>query len=464
MLLGQARGKVGSLVFSRNNGKQVTRAKAETVRNPQTEKQVLQRIILNTISQAYSRMSAITDHSFEGKITPAENMAAFMKRNMNDLRAKISAAVAAGQSFSDIFNFAPIGSANFVYNPLVISMGALPKVPVISVTSGTGAKTGAVAINTYQGVIDAFNLQRGDQLTFINICEDNLGNKYFYYNRVILNPVDDNGVNLPLSTAFIADGEIVSPSPKNEGSFAALQYAADGITFAIGNTAVKAAAVIVSREKGDGSWSRSEASLILDPTAIEESVDAMTLQDAIDAFSENSVGLDNSKYLNNASFKGGASAQAPVGEKVTISVSCNQAQGSVSGGGRKVVGTSVTVVATPKEGYRFAGWYENNALVSNNASYNFTASVARNLVARFTEFQGVTIQASVNVDPSLASVTGAGDYEVGDTVTLQSTKAASAQLVFAGWFEGSQLVSNNNPYTFTAETSRTLVAHWNTAE
>lgn len=464
MLLGQARGKVGSLVFSRNNGKQVTRAKAETVRNPQTEKQVLQRIILNTISQAYSRMSAITDHSFEGKITPAENMAAFMKRNMNDLRAKISAAVAAGQSFSDIFNFAPIGSANFVYNPLVISMGALPKVPVISVTSGTGAKTGAVAANTYQGVIDAFNLQRGDQLTFINICEDNLGNKYFYYNRVILNPVDDNGVNLPLSTAFIADGEIVSPSPKNEGSFAALQYAADGITFAIGNTDVKAAAVIVSREKSDGSWSRSESSLILDPTAIEESIDAMTLQDAIDDFSENSVGLDNAKYLNNASFKGGASAQAPVGEKVTISVSCNQAQGSVSGGGRKVVGTSVTVVATPKEGYRFAGWYENNALVSNNASYNFTASVARNLVARFTEFQGVTIQASVNVDPSLASVTGAGDYEVGDTVTLTTTKSASAQLTFSGWFEGNTKVSSNATYTFTAETSRTLVAHWMDAE
>lgn len=460
MLLGQARGKVGSLVFSRQNGKQVTRAKAESVRNPQTEKQVVQRIILNTISQAYSRMSAITDHSFEGKITPAENMAAFMKRNMNDLRSKISAAVAAGQSFNDIFNFAPIGSANFVYNPLVISMGALPKVPVISVTSGTGAKTGAVAINTYQGVIDAFNLQRGDQLTFINICEDNLGNKYFYYNRVILNPVDDNGVNLPLSTAFIADGEIVSPSPKNEGSFAALQYAADGITFAIGNTAVKAAAVIVSREKGDGSWSRSEASLILDPTAIEESIDAMTLQDAIDAFSENSVGLDNAKYLNNASFKGGASAQAPVSDKVTISVSCDPSQGIVSGGGRKVVGTSVTIVATPKAGYLFNGWYENGKLVSNNANFTFPATVNRNLVAQFREFQGVTIQASTNVDPSLASVTGAGDYEVGDTVTLTTNKIGSAALSFSGWFENNELVSSNTTYTFTAETSRTLVARW----
>ena len=154
----------------------------------------------------------------------------------------------------------------------------------------------------------------------------------------------------------------------------------------------------------------------------------------------------------------------PVGEKVTISVSCDPSQGSVSGGGRKVIGTSITVVATPAEGYKFDGWYENDTLVSSNASYTFNASVARNLVAVFAESHEVVIQASVNVDPSLASVTGTGSYEVGDTVTLQSTKASSAQLIFAGWYEGSTRVSSNNPYTFTAETNRTLVAHWNTDE
>lgn len=322
MLLGQAHGKVGSLVFSRQNGKQVTRSKAESVRNPQTEKQIVQRIILNTISQAYSRMAAITDHSFEGKSNPSENMAAFMKRNMNDLRTKISKAVENGESFSDITNFAPIGTANFVYNPLTISMGALPKVPVISVTSGTGAKTGAVAANTYQGVLDAFNLQRGDQLTFVDIVEDEQGNKYFYYSRVILNPVDAEGNNLPLTTAFINQGAIVSPSPKNEGKFAALSYDATGITFAVGNTSVKAAAVIVSREKADGTYARSEAKLELDPNAIDESIDLCTLQDAIDQFQENGVGLDNAKFLNNASSKGSAAA-APVATVKILSAKIN---------------------------------------------------------------------------------------------------------------------------------------------
>lgn len=373
MLLGHARGKVGSLVFSRQNGKQVTRAKAETVRNPQTEKQIVQRIILNTISQAYSRMAPITDHSFEGKSNPSENMAAFMKRNMNELRSKISRAVDAGNTFEEITNFAPIGTSNFVYNPLVISMGALPKIPVISVTSGTGAKTGAVTANTYQAVIDAFGLQRGDQLTFVNIVEDTQGNKYFYYSRVILNPVDAEGNNLPLSTEFINQGAIVSPSPKNEGQFAALSFDKTGITFAVGNTTVKAAAVIVSREKGDGSYARSEATLVLDENAIDESVDMCTLQDAIDQFQENGVGLDNSKYLNNASSKGNAAGGA----------GANGGGGSTGGGASnpstleapKISGNtqfteSTEVTITAAEGATIKYTTDGSAPTSASSTYN----------------------------------------------------------------------------------------------
>lgn len=300
MLLGHARGKVGSLVFSRSNGKQITRAKAETIRNPQTEKQVVQRIILNTIAQAYSRMSAITDHSFEGKVSAQDNMSAFMKRNMNDIRAKIAKDVADGKGFDEIYNFAPIGTTNFVFNPLVISMGSLPKIAVVSVSSGDGALTPAIATNTYQGVINAFNLQRGDQLTFVCIVEDEMGEKYFHFSRVILDPTDANGAKLPLSTAFIAENAIVSPSPLNEGSFAALSYAPGGINFAVGNTAVKAAAIIVSREKADGSYARSEATLVLDPNAIDESADLCNLRDAVDGFYSKGIGLENAKFLNNA--------------------------------------------------------------------------------------------------------------------------------------------------------------------
>lgn len=384
MLLGQARGKVGSLVFSRQNGKQVTRAKAESVRNPQTEKQVVQRIILNTISQAYSRMAAITDHSFEGKSNPSENMAAFMKRNMNELRAKISRAVEAGDSFEDITNFAPIGTANFVYNPLIISMGALPKVPVISVTSGTGAKTGAVTANTYQAVIDAFNLQRGDQLTFVDICEDAQGNKYFYYSRVILNPVDAEGNNLPLSTAFINQGAIVSPSPKNEGQFAALTFDTTGITFAVGNTSIKAAAIIVSREKADGSYARSEAKLVLDANAIDESIDMCSLQSAIDQFQENGVGLDNAKFLNNASFKGGAASGS----------GSNGGGGSTGGGGSDA---NTLAAPTISGNTTFTESTQVTITATDGATIKYTTDGTTPTSASLTYSEALTISATTTV-------------------------------------------------------------------
>lgn len=69
-----------------------------------------------------------------------------------------------------------------------------------------------------------------------------------------------------------------------------------------------------------------------------------------------------------------------------ITVSADPANaGTVTGGGNKQEGESCTVVATPAEGKVFNGWYENNALVSSSASYTFTVSSTRNLVARFAD-------------------------------------------------------------------------------
>lgn len=62
--------------------------------------------------------------------------------------------------------------------------------------------------------------------------------------------------------------------------------------------------------------------------------------------------------------------------------------GAVTGGGRFIAGTSVTVVATPdaqSEYPEFDGWYEGDTKVSENASYTFTVSGTRTLVAKFKE-------------------------------------------------------------------------------
>ena len=72
-----------------------------------------------------------------------------------------------------------------------------------------------------------------------------------------------------------------------------------------------------------------------------------------------------------------------------ISVSADpQDAGSVSGGGSKAEDSSCTVVATPASGKVFDGWFENNQLVSNSASYTFTVQGDRTLVAHFGEDDG----------------------------------------------------------------------------
>ena len=54
-----------------------------------------------------------------------------------------------------------------------------------------------------------------------------------------------------------------------------------------------------------------------------------------------------------------------------------------TGGGAFASGNSDTVTATPNSGYTFANWTENGTVVSTAASYTFTLTGNRNLVANF---------------------------------------------------------------------------------
>ncbi|MBQ6468335.1 MAG: bacterial Ig-like domain-containing protein [Clostridia bacterium] len=70
----------------------------------------------------------------------------------------------------------------------------------------------------------------------------------------------------------------------------------------------------------------------------------------------------------------------------TIAVSANPAAyGTVSGGGEFAEDASVTVTATANSGYYFVKWTENGEQVSTDASYTFTATSDRTLVAEFEE-------------------------------------------------------------------------------
>ena len=144
-------------------------------------------------------------------------------------------------------------------------------------------------------------------------------------------------------------------------------------------------------------------------------------------------------------------------QSYTISVSANPTNGgTVNGGGTYQQGQSCTVTATPATGYTFVRWTENGNQVSTNASYTFTVTGNRTLVAQFQQ-QTYTITASTY--PILGgSVTGGGNFTYGQNCTVIAT--ANNGYTFINWTENGNVVSNNASYSFTVTSNRELVANF----
>jgi hypothetical protein len=129
--------------------------------------------------------------------------------------------------------------------------------------------------------------------------------------------------------------------------------------------------------------------------------------------------------------------------------------GTTSGDGPYLVGDNVIVAAVPSEGYGFANWTVNGLVVSSDQTYTFIAAANRQLRANFTPLVHLTATASPAIG---GSVDGAGDYIVGENVTI--TAAAYPGYYFVDWTENGTSVSTQNDYLFTVAGARALVANF----
>lgn len=128
LFLGQARGKVGDIVFYRQDGVQITRTRNRHPRNPRTEPQLYQRAIMATVSQAYKAGRQLFDHSFEGFSVGAQNQREFLRTNAKLLRSLIAQDLAGdatpGRQLGKVIGpgtAAPVG-----FPGMVISAGNYP--------------------------------------------------------------------------------------------------------------------------------------------------------------------------------------------------------------------------------------------------------------------------------------------------------------------------------------------------
>ena len=134
--------------------------------------------------------------------------------------------------------------------------------------------------------------------------------------------------------------------------------------------------------------------------------------------------------------------------------------GTVTGAGTYTSGSTATLTATPNTGYTFSNWTKNGTVVSTNASYSFTVTGNASYVANFTAIPQYTITVAANPAEG-GTVTGAGNYYQGASVTLTAT--ANQGYVFVNWTKNGTQVSTNPTYTFTVTAAGSYVANFETA-
>ena len=308
------KGKLAGATVYQQSGETVMR-EVVTPSNPKTEKQMIQRIVMHTCMQAYSKMKEITDHSFEGQKKGRDTMAYFMQQNVQRCRDRIATMQAQGTDFYDMYNFVPLGLKGFTANEYQVAMGSMPRIyTTFDSEDARNAFVAAIKTNTYQAVIDALGLQRGDQLTFIVVDAVNasadFGQNQFHFCRIILDPTNADNSQAALSSAFLTEQNAINlPSVRNENAdnFAISIDATKGLSFRMkGSTVMVAAAVIASRQQGDN-WLRSTTYL----TYVGNLGTSFSMGDCLDRAANgatSAIYAPSELYLNNAGVGGGAAA------------------------------------------------------------------------------------------------------------------------------------------------------------
>lgn len=257
---GLRKGSTKSLTFSVLDGKQITKDRVYDVKNPRTESQMRQRMLMTTIGAAFKTLKSIADHSFEGYSSGMQCMRQFNSRNLNRFK---QAAAAKG---SVAFNKYKDGDINPL--PFILASGSLPgfsfKFDATSNLEIVGEKEEA-DFTTAEGIYAALGVQRNDLITFCTVIgEGTTLNGVYSYKAERFNIVrlycDKSGAVSKLADAFTI-------STNNDQASVSMSTTANAITIKTGEADF--GAVIQSR-KNDSGWLRSDAVMIVNDTVIAD--------------------------------------------------------------------------------------------------------------------------------------------------------------------------------------------------
>ena len=292
-------GRFGNRTYYQRGGKTIART-ITTPKNPKTEDQSLQRVLLKAVIKSYSMLKEICNHTFEDYDNAFECMNKFKKVNLKYLREHATTLVERGQELDQFYQFTPINSLKWTPFAAIISEGHLPEVTV-----GISAEEGHIAyVNlpgpTYADFVTAWNLQRGDMVTFVTV-QKHEGKYEVAYARLVLDPRNADGSGAPMTTEIVdSQGEYPCANRKNEPNFMTFAFDTDHFNFVLGRGGdVVSAGIIVSREDMSGNWLRSNCQLVLNEAGFGP--DLCSLAKAVEySYKTPEIDMESEFYLNNA--------------------------------------------------------------------------------------------------------------------------------------------------------------------
>lgn len=274
MLLGHARGKVGSVVFSRLNGRQITRALAESVKNPRTDGQNVQRAIFATVNGFASAVRDIVDHSFQSYKEGSVSVNRFVSINVKKLRELYLSGAPV-----DIM---PKGAGLPYANPFRFSIGSLGVQRLFIGTSGTARHFSVYQEQDWEGnVQDAAQLQLcipafapGCEIAVIKVYYNE--SEHFHFvtkDRAVfkssfdgIDPADSlvfsDGINEQyLDMNKTTDATILRVIGGSSGN--KILAVSENLNDPAANT-LTACVVIVSRKDSEGKWQYTTSDMVCD--------------------------------------------------------------------------------------------------------------------------------------------------------------------------------------------------------
>ena len=296
-------GRVGNKTYYQRMGKTIVRTNTRP-KNPKTEEQSLHRVLVKAVNKSYSKLKEICNHSFEDYDNAFECMNKFKKVNLKYLREHATALMNSGQGLDGFYQFDPIDSGRWTPFAAIISEGHLPEITV-----GISAEEGHVAyVNvpspTYADFVTAWNLQRGDLVTFVAV-QKREGKYEVEIARLVLDPRHADGSGAPMSTEIVnSAGEFPCSNRRSELNFSAFGFDTDHFNFVLGRGGdVVAAGIIVSREDENGNWLRSNCQLVLNEAGLGR--DLCSLAKAVEySYKTSEIDMESELYLNNAEENG----------------------------------------------------------------------------------------------------------------------------------------------------------------